>query len=120
MMTKEAAEIGVMVEEMFIRETFTMRDLGKFPPWLHFFCAATDFEDEEGIDAWAYTVVGKIPLQIKAGKKRRDDFSKRENRKHIPCVVVPPYCAFEDVFTEVLAVLLPEYDTLVKSRTNMS
>lgn len=107
-MSKARSDFGISTEVKFIQRTFDMRDQGLFPEWLYFFCAALESEDREGVDAWAYTDVGKIALQIKSGKKGRREHLSRENRRHIPCVVVPPHTAFEKIFEDVLAVLTIE------------
>lgn len=115
-MTQARSDFGFATERHFINGTFDMRDLGKFPPWLGFFCAADEKADAEGIDVWAYTDVGKIPLQIKAGRKARNKHQRRENRKHIPCVAFPPRSAFKDVFDEALKLLEEERNRILAER----
>jgi hypothetical protein len=104
-MTEARNAIGKATERRFLRESQAMREKGKFPSWLSFFCAATAEEDANGVDAWAYTDVGKIPVQIKSDAKYRNKHMRRANRKEIPCVVIPPHIAFEEIFPNVIAIL---------------
>lgn len=100
--------IGLAAERRFMLETQKCRDAGLYPNWLGFFDKARPDEDAQGIDVWAYTDVGKIPLQIKASDIEQKKFEKRENRKHIPALNLHRNRKFDEIFKEVLEILSAE------------
>lgn len=107
-------------ERRFMQETQKIRDAGGYPKWLGFFDKARPDEDAQGVDVWAYTDVGKIPLQIKASDIGRRAHEKRENRRHIPCVDVHPKRKFSEVFKEAIELLSDERDAILEAKKNKS
>jgi hypothetical protein len=116
----EGAKLGKVTEQRFLDNCQSLRTAGSFPTWLQFFCAAEPHEDAEGVDVWAYTDVGKIPLQIKRSTKLRTQFLKRENRKHIPCIAFSPAMRFSAVFSFTLSVLRQERNKLLREKETPS
>ena len=51
-----------------------------FPDWFHGICGATQEEDCRGIDAIAFTDVGKIFLQIKSSSAGVEKFKKQQEQ----------------------------------------
>ena len=47
-----------------------------FPSWLYKVEKATAQEDKAGTDAWAYTDLGRIPIQIKSSCRRFEQFHR--------------------------------------------
>lgn len=102
---KEGNEAGKRNERRFLDGCEDQKSLGKFPEWLFFFEKATQEEDQEGIDAWAHTDVGKISLQIKSSSISRGQFLARKNREHIICIVVAQSTPFKTIFAFTLSQL---------------
>lgn len=112
-MTKDTAEFGKKTERRFLDCCAELRAAGRYPAWLYFFEPATEKEDKQGVDLWAYTDAGKIPVQIKSGLGGFNRHMSRENRRHIPCIVVSPSRAFEDIFPEAIELLSREHDRIL-------
>ncbi len=112
-MTKEIADLGKQTEQRFIEGCDAMKWDGKFPQWLCTVTGATPKEDHEGIDAWAFTDAGKIPVQIKSGIGGRNRHMSRPDRRHIPCVVVSRYEEFDKIFEDAIRIIALERDRLI-------
>ncbi len=110
--------MGKSTEVRFLAQCESLQTMGKFPPWLTHFTAATPEEDAEGYDAWAHTTdVERIGLQIKTYERLRTEFLKRENRKHIICITFEPDARFDSVFAFVVSQLTQARNRLLKQKT---
>lgn len=112
-MTKEIADFGKQTELRFIEGCDACKCDGKFPEWFHIVTGATVKEDHDGVDAWAYTDVAKIPIQIKSGIGGRNRHMSRPDRRHIPCIVVSPHELFDRIFAEAIRIISLERDRLL-------
>ena len=105
------SELGSAAERRFVQECEDRRH--RFPLWLIGFTPATRAEDLEGTDVWAETDAGRIALQIKRSNQQQARFQRRENRKHIPCIVVAPHVRFDNIFAFTISLVTRERKKLL-------
>jgi hypothetical protein len=116
----KGAKLGMVIERRFRKGMERKRDEGLFPEWLGFVVAAEQSEDRRGTDMWAYTDVGKIPLQIKASQSGKERHVQRYNRYHIACIVVPLNKPFDEVFAEAIEIISRERDKIVERNAKIA
>jgi hypothetical protein len=116
----KGAKLGMVIERRFRKGMERKRDEGLFPEWLGFVIAAEPSEDRRGTDMWAYTDVGKIPLQIKASQSGKERHIQRYNRYHIACIVVPLNKPFDEVFSEAIEIISNERDKIVERNAKIA
>lgn len=110
---------GFITERRFRKGMERKREQGLFPSWLSFVTAAEPHEDSQGVDAWAYTDAGKIPIQIKADVVYKLQHEQRHNRQHIPCIVVPLNKPFDEIFVEAVQIIGAEREKILARRAKI-
>ena len=113
---EQGERVGLAAERRFMRETQKRRDMGMYPSWLGFFDKARPDEDAQGIDVWAYTDVGKIPLQIKASDIGQRLHELRDNRRHIPAINLHPKRKFDEIFEEIIEIVAEERNAILEKK----
>lgn len=101
---------GKQSEDNFFQISAAFQAEGLFPEWLFGFYRATLADDHEGIDAWAKTDIGLIPIQIKSSQGGMARHCHRSSRKHIPCVIASVDVLAQECFAKTLVVLEKERD----------
>ncbi len=110
---------GFITERRFRKGMERKRDEGRFPSWLGFVMSTESAEDARGIDMWAYTDVGKIPLQIKSSEYGRNEHISKHDRYHIPSVAVPFNKPFDEIFEQTIQIISAERDKIIQRKTQL-
>lgn len=94
---------GYEAEARFFMLCTAHKDAGLFPAWLATIRRTTVREEACGFDAMAHTIENySIGLQIKSSQRGKERFYLREDRRHIPCIVVTPAISDEDLIALIL------------------
>lgn len=82
---REALERGKEREKRFFRAMTSAN--AALPEWLYGFRKGSKFDDHNGVDAFAKTDVGDIPIQIKSSQAGLAKHVKRYGLRHVIIVV---------------------------------
>lgn len=84
---REGHQKGFLAEQLFY-EAFHNYPV-VLPGWLYKMERATEAEDHQGVDAWAYTRHGRIPIQIKSSARcAREYREKHGDCSHVVTLIV--------------------------------
>ncbi len=86
------------------------------PEWFGCVEWGTPKDDHDGIDFWAVTTLGRIPIQVKSSRISRDKFHAQEDRRHIVCIVVLAQWPDADVVTKTIMEISFIWEALDKAQ----
>lgn len=81
-------ERGVVAEDRFLRVCNDQATKHLWPRWFIRVYRGSNKDDSVGIDFWAQTTAGRIPIQVKSSWRGRRKFHEQNSRRHIVCIVV--------------------------------
>lgn len=110
-------ERGVSTEERFHRLCNDPAFADLRPHWLVAVEWSTVRDDQEGVDFWAITTLGRIPIQVKSSRIAKDKFEAQDERRHIVCIAILPHIPDKDMLTQAVMEIAEIWDALDRART---
>lgn len=107
---------GLANEKKFVDGYRAAKNAGRLPSWFHSAKKGSEKDDHHGIDAWAITDAGPIPIQIKSSNMGCKKFLARKRKRYIPCFAMRDSESLETMVNRTLPDIERERNNLFELR----